>query len=889
MPWQSLIVPTHFSPPRVLPQSVARTRLLTELQAALSRKAVLLTATAGFGKTTLMAQWAEMLTAAGRDVAWVTLGHGEGDLQTFFSYVLEALKLVGVDMHQTTPAALPNRDFGKMRDMVGHIVNEIAEHPKNVTLIIDDIHHLSDARAHSALRDLIEQSTENFQVTLSGRFLPPIPLSRLRLAGQVMEFTSEELAFDDEEIRQFFSARNLIAVPGQLREAREIFGGWPAGMQLLSLAGHRARQQGSLVDLLQTGEGVREYVRENILVNLEPDQVVFVERVSLLPRFCPSLAAAVTGFADAEARIRELERMHIFISKFAADGRYTWYLLHPLFANAVKPIQQERSDEILRCHDRAARWFAANGFLLEAVNHAKDAGGLISPSEVLEAAPMSVRSLSQLGSMRRLMETIDPSELHPDSKLLPLAAWSFLLTAQLRQARRWAACIDPERSPEFALQRRIIDAGIHLYCDDTASVEQLVGHLDPLDIEQPFLRQCLATEIITADQAAGRFQEADRRVSEFTDRFRGERDEMALIVHSLKPVGLLAQGLASSAEQHGLRVLRDAEQTAGPRSVSAAIAASFLAEAQYELDRPEEARATLAGRWHMLYYSPPDPLVRGMLTQARTAACLAGPTAAANLLADALPRFQMRGSDRALALLLHERIRVELLAGRMEQARAELQSLHELAERNVGAAGFLAEVGYIYSLAQARLLLTENAPAAALRHLESARAEGARLHRARIEAKSALLAARCYEALHRPAEALAAAQRAIDLSEPGGMRRTILDQGSEVVAYLVSHASRLRISAELLLALRKSSALDPGVHELISSGGTRQTSSGERLTPRELEIAELLAQSMSNKRIAAALGISPATVKWNLQNIFLKLGVNTRYEVITWLRHGRPA
>ncbi|UUZ74391.1 AAA family ATPase [Polaromonas sp. P1(28)-13] len=214
--------------------------MLTELQAALSRKAVLLTATAGFGKTTLMAQWAEMLTGAGRDVAWVTLGHGEGDLQTFFSYVLEALKLVGVDMHQTTPAALPNADFGNMRDMVGHIVNEIAEHPKNVTLIIDDIHHLSDARAHSALRDLIEQSTENFQVTLAGRFLPPIPLSRLRLAGQVMEFTSEELAFDDEEIRQFFSARDLIADPGHLREAREIFGGWPAGMQLLSLAGHRA-------------------------------------------------------------------------------------------------------------------------------------------------------------------------------------------------------------------------------------------------------------------------------------------------------------------------------------------------------------------------------------------------------------------------------------------------------------------------------------------------------------------------------------------------------------------------------------------------------------------------------------------------------------------------
>lgn len=889
MAWQTFLVPTRFSAPRVLPRSVPRTRLLAELQKCLSQKAILVTTTAGFGKTTLMAQWAERLAASRRDVAWVTLANGEGDLQTFFSYVIEALKSIGADLQPPTPTTFPNAELGKARDLVGLVVNGIAEHPKNVHLIIDDVHHLTDARAHSALREIIEQSTENFQVILAGRFLPPIPLSRLRLAGQVSEFTSEELAFDDDEIKQFFSARGMAALSGHIQQAREIFGGWPAGIQLLSLAGNRARQHGSLIDLLQTGEGVREYVRENILVNLEPKQVTFVERIALLPRFCPPLAAEVTGFADAEARIRELEKMHLFISKFAADGRFTWYVLHPLFANSVKPALQERGDEIAQCHERAARWFAANGFLLEAVNHAKDAGGLLSPSDVLEAAPVSVRSLSQLGSIRRLMDGIDPSQLRPDSKLLPLATWSFLLTAQLHQARRWVACIDPTRSEEFALQRRLIEAGIHLYCDDTASIERLVKDLTPLDIEQPFLRQCLATEVVTADQAAGRYEEADRHVSEFIHRFRDERDEMALIVHSLMPVSLLAQGQATSAEQYGLRVLRDAESTAGPRSVSAAVAASFVAEAQYELDRPEEARATLAGRWHMLYYSPPDPLVRGMLILARTAACLAGPTAAANVLADALPRFQIRGSDRALALLLHERIRVELLAGRLEQARAQLQSLQELSERNTGAEGFLAEVGYIHSLARARLLMSENAHAAALPHLESARTEGARLRRARIETKASLLLARCHEVLQHPAEALAAAQRAIDLSEPGGLRRTILDQGSEVVAFLVSNAGRLRISVELLAALRNANAATLAQGTRPAGTPAPQTASGEMLTPRELEITELLAQSMSNKRIAAALGIAPATVKWNLQNVFLKLGVNTRYDVITWLRTQRPS
>jgi LuxR family maltose regulon positive regulatory protein len=892
-PWQSLIVPTRFTPPRILTNIVARSKLLAQLESFSSCKVILVTAGAGFGKTTLMAQWNQHLAASGDDVAWLTLGKGEGDLRNFLAYLFKSLQHAGVDLGHALFPSFISGDAEDARAMVGILVNVLAEHPKNVHLIIDDIHHLSDPVAHETLRNLLEQSTDNFRITMAGRSLPAIPLSRLRIGGQVGDVASPALSFDVSETAEFLKT----GVPErlsqqQLQRAHEIFHGWPAGMQLLRHALNQYESWESLVDLLRRNTGFREYISENVLANLDADQVVFLERLSAVPRFCAELAEAVTEKEDAEERILQLARMHMFVSRFDMNGGDTWYQLHPLFANVLNARLGERPTEVSRCHTRAAEWFAVNGFLLDSVGHAKAAGNTASITNLIESSPMSLKSLSQLGSVRRLADEIDPTSLPANSKLLSLGAWSFLLTAQLRQAMRWLDCIDPALGEECALQRRIIEAGVALYQDNTQRILDLVGDLDPSTIEQPFLRQCLATELITAYQAIGRFDNSERVIAVFIQGLLHEQDEMALIVEALKTVSLLTLGDAVAAEQHGLRIVRRAETSAGPRSVSAAVAAAFLADAQYELHKLEEARATLAGRSDMVYYSPPDPLARAVVTQVRLAAYLNGPMAAANLLSEAIPRFQVRGSDRALALLLQEQLRLKLLVTGVGSTTSTMHMLEQLADRNIGAEGYLAEISYIWAIAQAQVALADSRALEALVHLEAASKKCMMLNRVRVQASVALLTAQAHAALKHTFEADAAAQQAINLCEAGGLRQTIVDHGHDVVAMLLARAYRLRISQELLTFLKAASADTRGGAPLSANGeGTSKQFKPtlDKLTPREIEVIRLLGQSMSNKRIAAALGIAPSTVKWNLQNIFLKLGLSTRYDVITWMREAGAA
>jgi LuxR family maltose regulon positive regulatory protein len=884
----SSTVPTRFAPPEAGDQAILRSSLLAKLEALANRKLTVIVGGAGFGKTTLLSQWREQCIAIKEeDVAWLTVGSGEGDLRSFYAYAFEAFQRAGVEFSQTLPVSLLSTDETGMLAFVSALVNVIAEHPRNLHLIVDDSHHLTDPLARTALGELLEQSTDNFRATLAGRQAPAFPLSRLRLREQVGEIGPDLLAFDAHETATFFQERvpSPLSVQ-QLHHVREALDGWPAGMQLLLHALLRHEDSDSLTQLLQHNSGFHDYITENVLSKLSPQQVAFLERLSTVPRFCDRLAEAVTGDDNTEQQIQELVQLHLFVSRFELSEGETWYSMHLLFAEPLRARLAARESDMRGCHWRAAAWFAANGFLLDAVGHAKAAGMTSSIDKLIEHSPMSLRSLSGLGSMRRIVDAIDPATLAANSKLLPMGAWAFLLTAQLRRANRWIEFIAPEGNTETILQRQILEAGVALYEDDTPRIRRIVGNLHPADIEQPFLSQCLATELITAAQGAGDYDEADRVTAELASSLRHEKHEMALIVHALGTVSRLETGQALSAEQHGLKVLRQTEAVAGRRSVSSAIAAAFLADAQYELGKSDEAQQTLAGRWDMVYWSPPDPMVRGVITQVRLAADFGGPSAAFNLIASVLPRFQGRGSDRAIVCLLEERCRLELEQNRLGSVKLTLAALSEMATRNAGNQGFAAEIELIWAVTQARVLLGENRPQEAMAHLQSAKEKAASLRRTRMLVTILLLEAQSHVRLKQTQQADVSAQQAIDLCEAGGLRQSMVRAGPEPLSLLLARSCKLRMSAQLheFLSVHARKPNDPPTSGPLSPDGLL-----EKLTPREVEIIQLLGQSMSNKRIAATLGIAPATVKWNLQNVFLKLGLNTRYDVLAWMRKAEAA
>ncbi|RYE42716.1 MAG: hypothetical protein EOP24_31500 [Hyphomicrobiales bacterium] len=882
MTWSSRFVPTRFSPPELQEQVVVRRALLERLRGFSRRKVTVLVGGAGFGKTTLLAQWFDACANPGlEDVGWVTLPQGEGDLKSLFAYLFEAIHRIGVEFDQTVPVSLVGDNERGAKALVSAFVNAIAEHPRNVRLILDDAHHISDPLALEALRDLLEQSTENFHLTLAARHLPAMSLSRLQIREQVGDVGSEQLAFDRVEMAEFFNGRTGQPLSDQqLKQLRESFEGWPAGMQLAIHAMREGRSSASLSELLRDSMSFRNYLTENVLVALATDQLAFLERLSIVPRFCESLAAAVTQVSDAEPRIRQLMQMHMFVSRFDLQGEEAWYGMHPLFADVLRARLLQREVELQACHQRAFTWYAVNGFLMDAVGHAKAAGEIGTVGRVIDNSPMVLRSLASLGSVRRIADALDPGKLPSDSKLLPLGAWAYLLTAQVRRASRWLRCLDPDRNPDSLLQRRVLEGGVALYQDDMVRVREWVGNLHPAEVEQPFLRQCLATMLITAAQAKGDYAKASAITSEFVESLRLEQHEMALIVHALAVVSLLESGNAVLAEQQGLRVLRQAETVAGRRSVSAAVAAAFLADAQMELGRFEDARATLDGRWDMIYYSPPDPLMRGVITLVRLATHFGGPQAGFNVSGPALPRLQGRGADRAVALVLLEEFQLKKLAGSETGCAAVVARIAQIAIGDAGEEGFGCDIKLAGLLATAQLALMRGRTPEALESLIVAEQIARQRSRTRVLVTVLLLAAQCHSALKQQAAADIAIQEAVELCDAGGLRQAALNAGGSAIQLVIARASKLRMSSELLEFLRTQPTKLPSGPSTDGPGAELL----QKLTPREIEIIRLLGQSMSNKRIAAALDIAPATVKWNLQNVYLKLGLNTRYDVIMWMR-----
>ena len=287
----------------------------------------------------------------------------------------------------------------------------------------------------------------------------------------------------------------------------------------------------------------------------------------------------------------------------------------------------------------------------------------------------------------------------------------------------------------------------------------------------------------------------------------------------------------------------------------------------------------------MIYYSPPDPLMRGVITLVRLAAHFGGTQAGFNVSGPALPRLQGRGADRAVALVLLEEFQLKRLSGSEAGCAAVAARIAQVAQRSAGEEGFGCDTKLAELLASAQLALMRGKAHDALELLATAEQIARRRQRHRVLVTILLLTAQSHAALKHQAAADAAIQEAVELCDAGGLRQAVLNAGSAAMQLVVKRASKLQVSAGLMeFLLTQSSKLPKGPS---SEGPGAELL--QKLTPRESEIIRLLSQSMSNKRIAAALDIAPATVKWNLQNVYLKLGLNTRYDVIMWMRRAEVA
>ncbi|MBP0591521.1 helix-turn-helix transcriptional regulator [Paraburkholderia sp. LEh10] len=891
-PFTKHLVSTRFSPPRIGAKHVARAELLAQLQRMNQCRLALVTGSAGYGKTTLLAQWRQACLKAGAEVAWLSLTADDKGYIDFCSALFAAMQRGGIPVEMDLP--LEEASAAAMDASIAAIVEAAIDLPKDVYLMIDDYHHVEAPLAHKFMQALLDHGPGNLHLVIASRVAPPLSLSRLRMMDQVAELDSAALPFDLAETRAFvdenLGSGKLNA--DELTLIHELTGGWPSCIQLIVIMlKNRPETRAALRDLVWRSSDLQTYLSEEVIAHLPLELTEFAEALSVFRRFCAPLAQFVTHNENAADLLKRMEVENLLIIRVDSDDRLSWFRFHPLFGEFLTTRLARRDPPAVQeLHRRASRWFADHGLLAEAVRHASAGEDVDFAASVIERAAPATWNLEYLSPTLHLLERLPEETLFKHQRLLFIACLAVALTTRPAKARAWLAQLQTSAlsaHPEIARSVPLIHAAIAFQDDDTQRmIDLLEPHRDE-PVENPFLQYMLVAELSAAYGAAGRYADARRLFETHPIPPADEDNDMALVAQSTRATALLLEGNIREAERVGSALLTRSLQAVGRHSISANICACVLADAYYELDRIDDARETIANRPGLLQASGPDVLVRASRCRARLDLLQEGADVALSFVQHQLAHLRSMRQVRAVAHMLAEQVRILLIKGDRTRARESLASVEELARAYPAETGWKAEIPAVAALAKARLLRDED-PDEALRALQVSRNHAEAFCRGRFAALVDLQSAIIHADRKRTDDAHVCLVRAVDAAQRFGIVRTFVDEGApagKLIASMVREkkfeGATLTYAMELLDKFPDATAHDGSTGARRGHGDSKMQ---PVLTQREVEILALVAQAMSNKRIALALNITLETVKWNLRNIFAKLGVSSRYDAMIWAR-----
>ena len=424
--------------PSALPrETVLRPRLLDELRLGRTSALTLVCAPPGYGKTTLLSQWAEADAVTTR-FAWVTLDEGDADPVRFWTYLVSALSAVGASAGRRSLPALSRHPERMMSEALPLLIDELEEGDQHLALMLEDYHRAESPPVAELLAFFIERRPQRLQIVLSARSDPQLPLGRWRANGQLSEIRADHLQFSEREVEEFFDRTGVGDLSrAELGKLTVRTDGWPSVLRLAAILLRSQPDRGAFVQAF-TGSTrqVAEYLATDVLETVSPAIRGFLLRTSILPRLCGPLCDAVTGTEHSAATLRELDHANLFISPLDGDGR--WYRYHQLFAEALR-LELEITDPHLapQLHTRACLWFEGEGDLESATEHAIAARdtGLCRRLIVRQLQPLV--GSGHLATIERWLAELSWAEVLRDPELATARATAAGQRSRPDEAGRW--------------------------------------------------------------------------------------------------------------------------------------------------------------------------------------------------------------------------------------------------------------------------------------------------------------------------------------------------------------------------------------------------------------------------------------------------------------------
>ena len=888
---KTTLLKTKMMAPPVASTYVARERVLKVLGQAAEYKLTLLSAPAGFGKTTALTQLVTLLRK-NHEVAWLSLDSGDNKSDVFFQYFIASLQHVDVSLGQKALLYMESANRFDISKTITSLVNDLVDYEQQVFLFLDDYHFVESKEIEQFIEVLLNLGPDNFHLILSSRTLPDFPIASKHAHNDVLQLSIADLRFDLDEAKQFFAKQSHKELnEQQLETLYNRSEGWAAGLQLASLyLSKSSGDKDKLVDLAGSLRDIADYLAVEVLDQQPKEIQEFLSKISILKRFNADVCNALLRRDDSQQVLQEVEALNLFI--VALDEERNWYRYHHLFQQFLQTrLQQSQAEHISALYRDASNWFRQQELFHEAVDYALQGKEFDLAADLIEKYTIAEFIKGRMPQVNEWINHIPEEVKHAHPRLLLLQGTALYHMNENQEAERVSmqlansivelentGAISKELRQELENENRILKAGICMSSDRNREVIELMPK--PLKTSQNFILGAANNILAYSYYRLGEFDSAQQHLDAARAAHETINAQFGVVYSDCFQAMLeIAQGNLKRALEIFNHYGQSKPDEANKQIYVASVVDIMLGIIDYEMNQLEESQRRLQlSLSHLEQVGHIRLTLMGYAVLVKIAVAKSDYANAYKildymlLLAGAQPLNSHR--------LFIETLRVKVFLHDNKPAEAlNLATILDvpLDEEIYALPKKWSGPEYLKRITQLRVLLQARQHEIVQQSIGSLLAFLKTCQQNYHLMEVLLLQARCCWEIGDKQQAFSVMKEFITMAAPQSMFRLLLDEGEAMHQLLKALLKQASIKEDVVIYDFAKKCCD------YFEGGSSHTDNTknkinliEPLSPREMKILGLMSQGKSNSAIADELFISESTVKWHGGNIFGKLNVKNR-------------